>query len=102
MTTSERISLSEWLGALRAELSEAYRAGEEEDVRFVVDGIELDFEMTSSRERGGHAGVQFWVLDAAAAGTRGSSTAQRVRLSLRAVGPDGDLLVKDHVGDTPD
>jgi predicted secreted protein len=67
-----------------------------------VDGIELDFEMTSSRERSGHAGVRFWVLDAAATGTQASGTAQRVRLSLRAVGPDGDLLVKDHVSDTPD
>ncbi len=102
MTTSERVSLSEWLAALRAELSQAHREGAEEDVRFVVDALELDFELISSREHGGHAGVRFWVLDAAAAGTQRSSTAQRVRLSLRAIGPDGDLLVKDHVDDIPD
>jgi hypothetical protein len=96
------VGLAEWLEALRAELAQARQEGKDHDIRFIVNKINVEFEVISSRARGGHGGVRFWVLEGAAEGKRESSTTQRMQLSLQAVGPDGDLLVSDSVREIPD
>jgi hypothetical protein len=102
LDADEGVSLSEWLDALRAELSKARRASEGHDIRFAVDAVNVEFEVISTRSRSGHGGVRFWVLEGTAEGKRESSSTQRVQLSLRAVGPDGDLLVGDSLDELPD
>lgn len=102
MSAGEGVDLSEWLDALRTELSRAQKAGEGQDVRFIVDVVNVEFEVVSTRSLGGHGGIKFWVLEGGAEGKKESSTTQRVQLSLRAKGPDGDLLVTDAVTELPD
>lgn len=102
MSADEGVDLSEWLDALRTELTRAQKAAEGQDVRFVVDVVNVEFAMTSTRSLGGHGGIRFWVLEGGADGKKESGTTQRVQLSLRAKGPDGDLLVTDSVPELPD
>ena len=101
MGDDEGVSLAEWLEALRAELSVARKEGEHHEIRFVVDAVNVEFEVVSTRSRSGRGGVRFWVLEGAAEGKRESSATQRMQLSLRAVGPDGELLVSDDLGELP-
>jgi hypothetical protein len=102
LSAGEGVDLSEWLDALRTELSRAQKAAEGQDVRFMVDVVNVEFEIVSTRSLGGHGGIKFWVLEGGAEGKKESSTTQRVQLSLRAKGPDGDLLVTDAVTELPD
>jgi hypothetical protein len=103
MADAEKLSLSEWLVSLRQELRTAKRDGESaDDITFVVEHIEVELAITSSREHGGRAGVRFWVVDGGLDGRAGSEHVQRVRLSLKAVGDDGELMIRDDLDEVPE
>jgi Trypsin-co-occurring domain 2 len=93
-----QIPLAAAIRALRSELLEAVRAGEDDEIRFALGPIELELTVEATRERGGDAGVRFSLLSAGARSTRASGSTQVVRLTLTPVragadGEDRDVLV---------
>lgn len=82
------IPLASAIRALRAELLEAVRAGEREELRFALGPVELELQVEAAREAGGGAGIKFWVASVGAKGSRSSSTTHTVRLSLTPVRVD--------------
>jgi hypothetical protein len=92
------VPLARAIEALRRELVEAVKAGKEQEVRFALGPIELEFQVEVSREAGAEAGVKFYVLALGGKGTRSSATTHTVRLSLSPVlgadvGTDRPLVV---------
>ena len=97
------VPLASAIKALRRELVTALHEGKDQDVRFALGPIELEFQVEVSREGGGDAGIKFWVVSLGAKGTRRSGTTHTVKLSLSPVlasevGRDVPLVVgSEHV-----
>lgn len=76
------VELAELIGQLRAELTEAMHAGENEDLRFEVGPVELELTVAVTKEAKPGAKVKFWVVELGADVTAGSSTTQTIKLVL--------------------
>jgi len=76
------VELAAVIQQLRGELSEAMRAGQDEDLRFELGPVQL--ELTVSVERAVEPGgkVRFWVLELGAEGSRSNASTQRIQLTL--------------------
>ncbi len=89
----KKIGLSEMVVALRKELLEAQQLGEEQDLRFRVDGIEVELDVATTKKAGAQGGVKFWVYNASAKAELGEVSTQKLRLKLTPSTPEGDLKI---------
>jgi Trypsin-co-occurring domain 2 len=88
--------LGDVIAALRRELSRAQQEGSDEDLRFRVGPVELEFETAVTYSGGGEAGVRLYVFTLGAKGDVSSASTQRVKLVLQPLAPAGaDALVGD-------
>lgn len=102
MDESAGIPLASYIRALRDELEMAQREGRDEQTRFGVGPVELEFEMGVTREREGRGGLRLWVLEFGAAGKTGDASTQRIRLTLAPVDAEGRALsVSDRLPEAP-
>jgi hypothetical protein len=90
--------LASAIRALRAELVEAVRAGEGEEIRFALGPVDLELEVEPTAEGGVNGGIKFWLVSIAGKGSRSSSATHRVKLTLTPqlageIGGDRDVLV---------
>jgi hypothetical protein len=76
------VELAELLGQLRAELSEAMRAGHDSDLRFELGPVELELTVAVDKEAKPGAKVRFWIVEVGGDATLASSTTQRIKLVL--------------------
>ena len=91
MTEDVTIPLSDAIRALRRELVEAVKEGNDQEVKFALGPVELELQVELSSTGGGEAGIKFWVISLGGKGERTSGRTQTVRLSLTPVlGTDGD------------
>lgn len=103
MSDNSPTPFADWLVSLRAELAEAERRGRNEDLHLRVDKIELDVEVTATREAGAKGGFKFWVVDAGVDGRLKAGRTQRLKLSITPLGPDGEVLeVRDDLDELPE
>ena len=79
----QNIGLAEMIGKLREELQEAQQEGQGKALKFAVDAVDLELQVTVSRDIEGGGGVKFWVYNAEAKGSMGSETVQTLRLKLK-------------------
>jgi hypothetical protein len=100
MPEQVQVPLAEAVRALRREIVVASRAGRDEEVRFRLGPIELEFALEVSREAGGEGALKFWVVSLGGQAKRGSATTHTVRLVLSPAG--GDVLVGDEVDKEPE
>lgn len=94
------IPLASAIRALRTELQEAVRAGEDEHLRFALGPIELELKVHAAYEGNLETGIKFWLVSVGAKGARSSDSTHTVRLSLTPVrvgafngDPPKDVLV---------
>jgi hypothetical protein len=91
MSDDAQIPLSSAIRALRRELVDAVKEGEEQEVKFALGPIELELQVEVSSTGGGEAEIKFWVISLGGKGERTSGRTQTVRISLTPVlGTDGD------------
>jgi len=91
----DSVELTDAIAALREQLSEALRAGDDEDVRFRLGPVELEFTLTVKKDVHGQGGVKFWVVTLGASGGRSHDTTHRVKLILQPVDREhADLEVR--------
>ncbi|MEV7122614.1 trypco2 family protein [Kitasatospora griseola] len=91
---SNRIGLTEAVAALQQELALAARAAMDNDLRFPVEGVTLEFQVavTVDSQAGGKA--KFWVLELGADAGYSRETVQTVTLKLGApVQADGESVL---------
>lgn len=65
----DRIGLPETIEALRAELREAIRQGQNEAVQFPVGGVQLEFQVGVTRESSADGKLKVWVVELGVSGT---------------------------------
>jgi len=88
---TKKIPLADLLIELRRELEEARRAGEDQNLRFRVESVEVELKVTVSKSAEAGAGFKFWVIDGDAKGKIAAESVQTLRLKL-------DPLVSDAQG----
>lgn len=81
------LELSDMIVALRKEIQQAQAKAVKEDLKFTVDSVEIEAQVTVSMEGSGKAGVKwkFWIFseaDAEIAGKVGHEKVQTIRLTL--------------------
>lgn len=89
------IPLSEMIQQLRRELQESNAAAEKENLRFKVEGVELELKVAVSRETAGDAGIRFWVVNLGVKHKEAGQDVHTFKLKLTPqVGPERkELLV---------
>jgi hypothetical protein len=92
------IALADLINAVRRELETAAINARDQRLQFEVQDVQLEAEVmtTGTREAGG--GLQIWVVNLGAKGSKANAATQRVTLKLGAVTPDGS---KFRVSDLP-
>jgi hypothetical protein len=81
----DAVELADMIWQLRHELSRAMWAGENADLRFKAETVELELTVGLERAREPGVKVRFWVFDAGAAAKRTTLSTQTIRLTLSPV-----------------
>jgi predicted N-acetyltransferase YhbS len=76
------IELAHVVRQLRAELAEAQRQADGEELRLELGPIELELSLVLSSEGGAGGKVRFWVVEVGADGRASGSSTLRVTLTL--------------------
>ncbi|SEE70764.1 hypothetical protein SAMN05216489_07915 [Streptomyces sp. 3213] len=82
MVVMAGVELAELIAQLRAELTEAMRAGENAGLRFELGPVELELALTVSKEGGAGGKVRFWVAELGTEGKASRTSTQRIKLVL--------------------
>ena len=81
----EKIGLQEAIGALRTELSDSIQAATDEDLRFKVGEITLEFQVEVERVAEAKGGLKFWVVDLSGKESVGSKLTHKVIVPLSPI-----------------
>ena len=79
------IELSQMIVDLRRELQQAQQLGAAEDLKFRVGDIDIELQVTTTKEAGAKTGVKFWVCEAGAEGKMASQAIHKLRLKLTPI-----------------
>ncbi len=79
----EGVELSKMLASLRKELGAAQQEGDGKDIKFVINDIALELQLTVTKEDGGEAGIKFWVVNAEISDKVTSQSIQKIKLNLK-------------------
>jgi hypothetical protein len=102
MSDPEGVPLADYIRVLRDQLETAQQEGAGRGVKFGVGAVELEFEVTMTREAGGRGGLKLWVVEAGADGKRSGGRTQRVRMTLTPTDDAGrPLSVTDRLPEPP-
>lgn len=102
MATGDEVGLADAIRALRSELGNAVAEGKDQDIRFRLGPVEMEFQLEVEKKVGGGGGIKFWVVTIGGQASRSSGTTHRVKLSLQPIGPEGqDIDVSNQVGQRP-
>jgi Tfp pilus assembly PilM family ATPase len=78
----DKIGLPETIEALRAELREAIRQGQDEAIQFPVAEVQLEFQVSVSREGSTDGKLKVWVVELSAAGAYTRESLHKITLTL--------------------
>ena len=87
------IELSKMLGQLRKELLDTRWEGQDSDLKFLIEDIEIELQIATTQEGEGGAGIKFWILNADAKINLAETKTQKLKLKLKpVVGPNKEQL----------
>jgi hypothetical protein len=96
------IPLAKAIQDLRAELLKAVSEGQNKDLRFKLDPVELELSVGMTYKGGGNVGVKFWVLEIGAKGDVERAGSHKLKLKLTPVDKSGNqFMVRDTVEKMP-
>lgn len=78
----EKIGLVETIDALRTELAEAVAKGNNAEFQFPVAGIQLEFNVTITRDATVDGGIKLWVVSLGGGASAGNATTHKVVVNL--------------------
>lgn len=84
----DAVQLSDMIWQLRHELSRAMWAGENADLRFEAETVQLELTVGVEKAREPGAKVRFWVFDMGASARRASTVTQKITLTLHPIRSD--------------
>ena len=89
----DKIPLSEMLAELRKELLEAKLEGQGSDLKFLIEDIEIELQIATTKEAGVDGGVKFWVYNAEAKVDISEARTQKLKLKLKPKTPTGTFEI---------
>lgn len=84
----ERVGLQEAISALRAELIDSINASLQEELRFEVGEITMEFQIELERSVEHKGGINFWVVELGAGGSVSNKDVHKVTIPLKPVRTD--------------
>ena len=85
----DKIPLADMLIELRGELDKAQREGDGKHLRFRVESIDLELQITASTSGEMGGGIKFWVVNGDAKGKIEEGAVQKLHLKLNPIAVDG-------------
>jgi hypothetical protein len=96
------IPLAKAIQDLRSELLKAVSEGQDKDLRFKLDPVELELSVGMTYKGGGNVAVKFWVLEIGAKGDAERAGSHKLKLKLTPVDKNGNqFMVRDTVDAMP-
>jgi hypothetical protein len=86
----EEIGLANAIQAIRQELAIAMAAGADEELRFRVGTVELQFQIVVTQSADASAKVRFWVVDVRAGGSVERAATHTIRIQLDPITSRGE------------
>ena len=84
----DAVNLTVAIDAVFEQLTVAIRNVRENDVLgFEYEDIEIELQMTATKNVGGHGGVKFYVFTAGGNVDRGSSASHRIKINIKPYNP---------------
>lgn len=97
----KRIGLREAIAALRAELTDSILASKEEELRFEVGEINLEFHVEVERTTEGQGGIRFWVVELGSDISKKTSDIHKVTIPLKPITQGGGPVLTGNTGIIP-
>ncbi|MEU3649765.1 trypco2 family protein [Lentzea sp. NPDC034063] len=97
------IGLAEAIQALRAELAESIAGSADQDIKFKLGTVDLEFQVAVSDKVEGTAGIKFWVVNAGVKASGSNSATHTVKIQLQPSKADGtEVWTGDRTSRFPD
>lgn len=97
-----RLELAEMIKGLREQLAEAQREGKDKGIRFTVEDVELELQITAEKQASGEVSAKFYVFTGKLDGGKKNIETQKLKLKLKAEKANGQPLKVADVGPCPD
>lgn len=78
-----QLELSQLILSLRAELAKAQAEGVDKEVRFTVEDVELELEISAEEQAEGSIAAKFYVLTSQFKGNKKDMVTQKIKLKLK-------------------
>lgn len=106
MSSETAVDLADTIKALRTQLTKAMEEGRGADLLFELSAINVEFEVTVTKDAGADGGVRFGVISFGAKGGTANTDKQRITLTMQpvVVNADGErqpARVRDVIGSEP-
>ncbi|MEL6681840.1 MAG: trypco2 family protein [Pseudomonadota bacterium] len=89
MSDDPQIPLAAAIEELRAELLRALNMGKDQPLQFRVKPVELEMNLSVTRDASASGGVKFWVASVDAAASQERAVSHKIKLVLEPVSEDG-------------
>ena len=94
--TTDKLELALMIKGLRAQLAEAQKDGEGEDIRFTIEDVELELQVTAEKQKGAGVSAKFYVLTSKVDGSTKDTVTQKLKLKLKvSKHNEQDVLISD-------
>lgn len=98
----ERIGLKEAISVLRSELTASILTSADEQLRFEVGEVTLEFQVNLERSAQGSGKVSVWVIEVGTEGAITSGTTHTVRIPLKPLSASGQPILTGGKSTTPE
>ncbi|XCN71367.1 MAG: trypco2 family protein [Candidatus Electrothrix aestuarii] len=88
----KQLELAEMIKGLREQLAEAQREGQDKDIHFTVEDVELELQITAEKQASGGMSAKFYVFTGKLDGGKKNIETQKLKLKLKAGKADGSPL----------
>ena len=87
-----KLELAEMIKQLRAELTTAAEEGQDKDVRFTVEDIELELDITVEQQAKANVAAKFYVLTSKVEASKTGKATQKLKIKLKPTTGNGKPL----------
>ncbi len=81
---TDKLELAAMIKGLRSELVKAQQEGEGEEIRFTIEDVELEVQVTAEQQKGAGVSAKFYVLTSKVDGSKKDTVTQKLKLKLKA------------------